>query len=99
MSEKITKEFYSNCLFEAIKTKIKHPVKTKIKYLPAHLNEVYCPHWMWHDGEYTYDFYRQGKLKWYQFFWHKGYIRMNEYHYYEKVLKAMKEWKSKHGNK
>lgn len=40
----ISKYFYSNCLIEAIKAKIKHPIKVKIKYIPARLNEVFCPH-------------------------------------------------------
>lgn len=52
----ISEYFYSNCLIEAIKAKIRHPIKIKIKYIPARLNEVFCPHLMWHDGEYTYDF-------------------------------------------
>lgn len=45
----ISEYFYSNCLIEAIKVKIKHPIKVKIKYIPARLNEVFCPHLMWHD--------------------------------------------------
>ena len=49
-------EYYSNCLIEAMKAKIKHPIKVKIKYIPAYMNEVFCTHVMWHDGEYTYDF-------------------------------------------
>lgn len=40
----ISEYFYSNCLIEAIKAKIKHPIKVKIKYIPARLNEVFCPH-------------------------------------------------------
>lgn len=52
----ISDEFYSNCLIQALKAKIKNPCKVKIKCIPPHLNECFCPHLMWHDGEYTYDF-------------------------------------------
>lgn len=87
--------FYSNCLIEALKAKIKNPFKVKIKYMPAHLNEVFCPHLMWHDGEYTYDFYTSGRLKWYQVLWHKGHIRKSEYDYYDKCIDAMRRYKNR----
>ena len=70
-------------------------VKVKIKYIPARLNEVFCPHLMWHDGEYTYDFWAYGHLKPYQILWHKGRIRKNEYDYYDKCIKTLKEWKER----
>lgn len=83
--------FYSNCLIEAIKAKIRHPFKVKIKYVPAYLNEVFCPHIMWHDGEYTYDFYASGYLTPLQRLWHKGEIRKSECGYYDKVISTLKE--------
>lgn len=85
-------EYYSNCLIEAIKAKLRHPFKVKIKYIPAHLNEVFCPHLMWHDGEYTYDFWASGKLKPLQILWHKGTIRKSEYGYYDKCMRVLKDW-------
>ena len=91
----ISESFYSNCLIEAIKAKIRHPIKIKIKYIPARLNEVFCPHLMWHDGEYTYDFWACGHLKPYQILWHKGKIRKSEYDYYNKCIKTLKEWKER----
>lgn len=91
----ISKYFYSNCLIEAIKAKIRHPIKIKIKYIPARLNEVFCPHLMWHDGEYTYDFWAYGHLKPYQILWYKGRIRKNEYDYYDKCIKTLKKWKER----
>lgn len=91
----ISEYFYSNCLIEAIKAKIKHPIKVKIKYIPARLNVVFCPHLMWHDGEYTYDFWAYGPLKPYQILWYKGKIRKNEYDYYDKCIKTLKEWKER----
>lgn len=89
---KNSETFYSNCLIEAIKAKIKNPFKVKIKYIPAHLNEVFCPHLMWHDGEYTYDFYAKGKLSLLQILWHKGIIRKSEFDYYNKCINTLKEW-------
>lgn len=67
-------QFYSNCLFEAIKAKLRNP-KIKILYMPAFLNEVPCPHWMWLDEDGEHDFYFGGSLPWYRWFWHKGAIR------------------------
>lgn len=89
-------EYYSNCLIEAIRAKLKNPKKVKIKYIPAHLNEVFCPHIMWHDGKYTYDFYAKGYLKPFQRLWHKGHIRKSEYGYYDKVMNTLKQWKLSH---
>ena len=66
--------FYSNCFIEMVKAKLKNP-KVKIMYLPAFLNEVPCPHWMWLDEEGEHDFHYRGKLPWYKWFWHKGHIR------------------------
>ena len=86
-------EYYSNCLIEAMKAKIKHPIKVKIKYIPASMNEVFCPHVMWHDGEYTYDFWASGHLSLLQKLWHKGHIRKMEYGYYDRVIKTLKQWK------
>lgn len=87
--------FYSNCLIEAIKSKMRHPFKVKIRYVPANLNEVFCPHIMWQDGEYTYDFYAEGYLKPLQRIWHKGYVRKSEFGYYDKVISTLIEWSNR----
>ena len=68
------KKFYSNCLIEMIKAKIRNPAIT-VLYLPAFLNEVRCPHWMWLDADGEHDFHHTGPLRWYQWFWHSGVIR------------------------
>ena len=44
---------YSNCLFEAIKAKIKDPKNVKIVRLPKEVNGK-CQHFMWLKGEYVY---------------------------------------------
>ncbi len=67
-------EFYSNCFIEVIKAKIRNP-KIIVMYLPAFLNEVHCPHWMWMDENGEHDFHFSGKLPSYKWFWHKGTIR------------------------
>lgn len=45
----ISKDFYSNCLLEALKAKLKNP-KVKITYISPFANEVFCPHFLWSDG-------------------------------------------------
>ena len=66
--------FYSNCFIEMVKAKLKNP-KVKIMYMPAFLNEVPCPHWMWMDEDGEHDFLFSGKLPWWKWIWHKGHIR------------------------
>lgn len=97
MSSNSNKYFYSNCFFEMVKAKIKNP-KVKVMYLPAFLNEVPCPHWMWLDEDGEHDFHYQGKLPWYKWFWHKGYIRTVHRGCYKGCIMQMIEGKY-YGNK
>lgn len=78
MTKIITKDFYSNCLIEALKHKLKDWENIKITYIPPQYNEVFCPHFLWYDGEFDYDFGVEKHLKWYQIFWFKGYIRQRK---------------------
>lgn len=71
-------EFYSNCLFEAVKHKFKNWSKVKITYVSPRYNEVFCPHFLWSDGEHDYDFGIERELKWFEIFWFKGYIRQRK---------------------
>lgn len=50
----ITKPFYSNCIIEAIKAKIKNPKNVKFTIIWK-INMIF-PHIMWTDGKYDYDF-------------------------------------------
>ena len=68
------KTFYSNCFIEMVKAKIKNPA-IRVLYLPAFLNEVPCPHWMWLDEYGEHDFHHCGPLKFYQWFCHSGNVR------------------------
>ena len=84
-------EYYSNCLIEALKAKIKYGKEIKIIFIPAKRNDVYCPHFMWHDlldgniKDFTAKPYEE---KWWNFFIFKGYIRVRPYAVYEKWLKT-----------
>lgn len=86
------KEFYSNCLFEAIKAKICNP-KIRIMYYPAFLNEVRCPHFIWSDGKKEYDFHYKGRLPWYKWLWHKGHISTYHLGTYKRIMSMMIERK------
>lgn len=85
-------EFYSNCLIEALKAKLKNP-SVKILYIPAFLNEVPCPHWMWLDEEGEHGFHCSGHLPWYKWMWHKGKIRTVPRGYYKECVSQMIEKK------
>lgn len=76
--------FYSNCLLEALKAKIKDPKRVKLTYLPPTVNECFCPHWLWSDGEHDYDFGVERYLKWYERIWFKGHIRQRSLGFNEK---------------
>jgi hypothetical protein len=85
-------EYYSNCLIEALKAKIKWGKQVKIIYIPSWKNEVFCPHFMWHDltNDTIKDFHAEyGYVeKWYNLFWFKGHIRCRPYSVYERWLKT-----------
>lgn len=68
--------YYSNCLIEAIKAKLKNP---KIKLYLCKPTSTQSFHIMWDDGYHTYDFSdfpeRDVHLKWFQCLVYKGCIR------------------------
>lgn len=69
-------DFYSNCLIEAVKAKIKDPCHVKIYVCWPIYNEAPCPHVMWSDGKADYDFGTPDFLSlWKAWTIHKGYIR------------------------
>ena len=79
--------WFSNCFVEAMKAKLKYGKRVKIIHIPARKNEVFCPHYMWHnliDGN-VYDFHSCDKVKGYiGEFWFKGAIRCRPYAVYER---------------
>ena len=89
------KEYYSNCVLEAIKAKLKWGKQVRIIYIPAKKNDVYCPHMMWHDlaNDTIKDFHAEhGYIeKWYNLFCFKGHIRRRPYSVFERWLKTNRE--------
>lgn len=86
-------EWYSNCLIEAIKAKIKWKAKIKIIYISPKKNDFYCPHFMWLDlvanniKDFTASPYQE---KWWNFFLFKGHIRVRPYAVYERWMNSGK---------
>lgn len=84
------KYFYSNCLIEGIKHKLKHPKQVKLTIIMPWHNEVFCPHVLWSDGKHDYDFGIEGELP-LALAWtlHKGHIRCRELGFNQKWKKAV----------
>ncbi len=82
--------YWSNCFIEAIKAKIKYGEEIKVIHLKAKENEVYCPHWVWHDlrDNNVYDFHAPAPYHehWWNFLLFKGSIRIRPYSIWEKWL-------------
>lgn len=81
------KEYWSNCLLEAIKAKLKDWKNIKIIHIPAKKNDVNCPHWMWLNRKTmeVQDFHCDIYLEhWWNFFWWKGWIRTLSYEAFER---------------
>lgn len=87
-------DHWGNCLTEVIKAKLQHGKNIKVIFIPPWKNEVFCPHFMWHDlrDNNLYDFHSPEPLKsaWHEV-WFKGCIRVRPYAVYERWLKT-KQW-------
>jgi hypothetical protein len=81
--------FYSNCLIEALKAKLKNPRKVKITFIPK--SEKGSCHFMWSDGEHDYDFGVERDIKWYEVLWFKGEIRKRSLGFNEKYKEQMRK--------
>lgn len=57
------KEFYSNCLYEAIKAKIKDLKNVHI-HIMFNLSTSIFPHFWWDDSEKAFNFTSSKKRKW-----------------------------------
>lgn len=87
--EKRSNIFYSNCLFEALKAKIKNPKNVKIFIVPRKLNERNSIgfHCFWKIDDIAYDFKCESTVKYFwQLFLFKGYIRANNFVNYERLV-------------
>lgn len=75
----ITGKFWSNCLVEAVKAKLRNK-NVKVYFCKPRITEngnFQMAHFMWEDDVASYDFSddeRDG-LPWYRCFWFKGAIR------------------------
>ena len=87
MTKEVSGYFYSNCLIEALKAKIRHPFKVKITFVPK--SEKGSCHFMWSDGEADYDFGVERYIKWYEALWFKGCIRKYGLGFNEKYKEKM----------
>lgn len=88
MSQNIKGPFYSNCLIEAIKAKFKDPTHVKITVVPR--SEANCPHFLWSDGNYDFDFGVERHLEGLHILWFEGYIRRRELGFNQKYKERMK---------
>lgn len=80
-------EFYSNCLIEAIKAKIKY--KNDIKVILLKLDNGLC-HFVWYDRRFNtiHDFQQIETVKhWYNLLWFKGRLRDRTYDAFMKWCK------------
>lgn len=84
------KLYWSNCFIEVIRAKVKYGKKVKIIHLYARENEIYCPHWMWHDlrDNMIYDFHSLPPYHdhWWNFILFKGCVRARPYSVWERWL-------------
>lgn len=87
--EKVSDYFYSNCLIEALKAKIKNPSNVVITYVPR--SEKGTPHFLWSDGVADFDFGVDERLEWWQILFFKGCIRKRNLGFNEKYKKLMSE--------
>lgn len=87
MTQNIAGPFYSNCLLGAVKAKIRHPFKIKITVVPR--SEGGCPHFLWSDGSYDYDFGVERYLAGMQVLLFRGYVRQRDLGFNKKYKEQM----------
>ena len=86
----IANEYYSNCLVEALKAKLKWGNHVDLIFIPSWKNDgvPWVPHWMWYDRDdgNVYDFHTNKWMEhWWNCLWWKGYIRIQP-------LKVFNRW-------
>ena len=89
--EIISNEYYSNCIVEAIKAKLKNH-KVKIYFCKPRITEngLQMCHFMWSDGTADYDFsdFEENELPLYKILFFKGAIRKFKLGFAEKYSKS-----------
>lgn len=81
--------FLSNCFLEAVKAKVRHPFKVKVTVVPR--SEARCPHFLWSDGKYDYDFGVERRLVGSQILLFQGYIRRRGLGFNQKYKERMRK--------
>lgn len=91
-TERVSKDFYSNCLIEAIRAKLQDPKNVKIFICWPIYNEAPCPHVMWSNGEADYDFGTSDFIP-IIFAWtiHRGHIRKRKLGYAQHYIDIRKK--------
>lgn len=89
--EIVSKPYYSNCLVEAIKAKIRSP-NVKIYFCKPRITEngnFQMLHFLWSDGTADYDFsdLHDCEMPWYKDFVYKGHIRKFKLGFAERYAK------------
>lgn len=96
-AERSSEDFYSNCLIEAVKAKIKDPKHIKLFVCWPMYNQAFCPHVMWSDGKADYDF---GTYEFIPLFraWtiHRGHIRKRALGFAQKYIDTQKKQAQRH---
>lgn len=84
--EQRSKVFYSNCLIEAIKAKLKNK-NAQIIFVPKKFNDSIGFHCFWKIDDLIYDFKCESNVKHYwQMILFKGYIRANSFENYRSLM-------------
>lgn len=93
MSEILRGPFRSNCLLEAVKAKLRHPIKVRLT-LVTH-SEAGCPHFLWSDGTSDYDFGTEQRLTGTQILLFRGCIRRYELGFNQGYKERMRQARSR----
>lgn len=80
--------FYSNCLFEAIKAKIKDPKNVHIHFFRS--ESLVWPHFWWEKGEEALSFVSVKLHRKFQVFYFKGYIDITPIRLYRGYARSRK---------
>ena len=86
--------YWSNCIIEAIRAKRRDPSVRFIMIWPWQ-NEVWCPHLMWTNGVFEYDFHATNvpMLGW---IWYKGHIRVKPVGWASSYINGMQSLRQRH---
>lgn len=85
----VSKKYYSNCLIEALKNKLKHPFSTKVYFIK---NKNQSFHVMWSDSNFDFDFSdSNGNVK--RNFIYEGYVRQFKKGFIQEYIRVLRHIK------